>query len=202
MEFYIDGQPELYNGTLVSERVKLFFPDDLKIVAGGTRKVDLKIVATAGKNVFYVHPSEDITRTPLRFSLPVYIHRGTTEIKVSFDNISKNDYYIKRGDSLVEVCNGTVTDIKVILGAMPAETGPSVSEQVVPTIPEVPVIDVPAVLDVPVVVQEPDVTSVTSLADEPVTADSTTGESEVLPEIIITPPEGVSQKKKRTRKQK
>lgn len=117
----------------------LFFPEDLTIKGGETKLVDLRVAAqmremgsfvknatnSIYKNVgYYLVPRSSISKTPLRMSNSVGIVDSgyTGNLKVSIDNIKKDDYKIKKGDKLFQIVHPSLKTFKLVLTDKLGET--------------------------------------------------------------------------------
>ena len=95
----------------------LFIPEDTLIKAHSCSIINLKIACQGFKDKkptsFYLYPRSSIVKTPLRLANCVGIidsgYRGP--IKCAFDNISDNEYVVKRGTRLVQLCGPTLEPI-------------------------------------------------------------------------------------------
>ena len=107
----------------------LFCPEDIVVKAGETVIIDLKIQCQAFiKDIYkfldncsckyyssyYLYPRSSISKTPLRMANSVGIidagYRGN--IMMPVDNIKNEDYTIKKGDRLCQICSPSLTPIK------------------------------------------------------------------------------------------
>lgn len=101
----------------------LYFPGDVVIRSKETKLIDLKIQCeglsdTNNRNVCYtLEPRSSISKTPLRMSNSRGIidagYRGN--IMVCIDNISENNYQIKKGQRLFQICGRYLEPIYVQL---------------------------------------------------------------------------------------
>jgi dUTP pyrophosphatase len=101
----------------------LYFPGDVTINAKETKMIDLKIQCEGlsdndDRNVCYtLDPRSSISKTPLRMSNSRGIidagYRGN--LLVSVDNISDNNYRIKKGQRLFQICGRYLEPIYVQL---------------------------------------------------------------------------------------
>jgi len=96
--------------------IDLFFPEDIRINPGETKEIDLQIQCEAlsdqNDNInvsYYLYPRSSIIKTHLRMANSVGIidagYRGN--IIACVDNIevvSGQDYNIKKGDRLFQIC--------------------------------------------------------------------------------------------------
>lgn len=93
----------------------LFVTEDATIPAQTTVFIDLMIsceMIQNGKNIsYYLYPRSSMSKTPLRLANSVGIidagYRGN--IKAAVDNISSEDYNIKKGDRLFQICHPTLS---------------------------------------------------------------------------------------------
>jgi dUTP pyrophosphatase len=101
--------------------IDLFFPEEIKIPAGETKLIDLKIKSQMyesseinQKISYNLRARSSIYKTPLRISNSAgLIDAGYTgNIKVALDNIKNYDYIIKKGQSIVQLVAG---DLKPII---------------------------------------------------------------------------------------
>ena len=89
----------------------LVCPEELIINPGQTIRINYKIKCEAIKNnenvAYYLFPRSSISRTPLRMSNSVGVidkgYRG--HIMASIDNISDQQYTIREGDRLFQICH-------------------------------------------------------------------------------------------------
>jgi dUTP pyrophosphatase len=113
----------------------LYCPEDLVVPAGGTVFVDLGIrcqleggplavasaIATHG---YYLYPRSSLSKTPLRLANSVGIidagYRGT--LKAAVDNRSNEDYTIKKGDRLFQICMPSLEPFAVRFAAVDRAT--------------------------------------------------------------------------------
>jgi dUTP pyrophosphatase len=87
----------------------LFFPEDIVILPGESKIVDLQIKIRAEQNgemsSYLLVPRSSISKTPLRMSNSIGImdklYRGP--IKVCIDNIKNQPYNITKGDRLFQI---------------------------------------------------------------------------------------------------
>ena len=95
----------------------LFFPEDITIPAKTLGfAIDLKVrcepVFTGG---YYLYPRSSISKTPLRLANSVGIidngYRGTLQVRV--DNHSNEDYVVKRGERLFQICHPSLAPLDV-----------------------------------------------------------------------------------------
>ena len=94
----------------------LYFPDTITIDPGETKIIDLKIRCEAMRDYlsntsYYLYPRSSIVRTPLRMSNSVGIidagYRGN--IIACVDNHSEQNYTIKKGTRLFQICAGDLS---------------------------------------------------------------------------------------------
>jgi len=93
----------------------LFVTEDATIPAQTTVFIDLMIsceMIQNDKNIsYYLYPRSSMSKTPLRLANSVGIidagYRGN--IKAAVDNISSEDYNIKKGDRLFQICHPTLS---------------------------------------------------------------------------------------------
>lgn len=112
----------------------LFCPEDLTVSPGDTVKINLYIKCEMiyiyrqceqntthvleRNSSYYLYPRSSIIKTPLRLANSVGIfdsgYRGY--VMVVLDNIKNVPYEIKRGDRLVQICSGDLTefDFKIV----------------------------------------------------------------------------------------
>lgn len=103
--------------------IDLFFPNDLVVGPRETLLIDLEVCCQMNKNGlsldkdvgYYLYPRSSIYKTPLRMSNSVGIidAKYRNSIKVAVDNISENEYCIKRGDRLFQICSPCLEPITV-----------------------------------------------------------------------------------------
>lgn len=112
--------------------VDIFFPEDIIVPSKQTILIDLGIKCemreinntfkSADQSFFinksyYLYPRSSIYKTPLRLANSVGIidsgYRGN--IKVAVDNISDDDYCIKRGVKLFQICAPDLSMIQIVL---------------------------------------------------------------------------------------
>lgn len=95
----------------------LFFPEYITIPAKSLGfAIDLKVrcepVFTGG---YYLYPRSSISKTPLRLANSVGIidngYRGTLQVRV--DNHSNEDYMVKRGERLFQICHPSLSPLDV-----------------------------------------------------------------------------------------
>jgi dUTP pyrophosphatase len=114
----------------------LYCPEDLVVPAGGTVFVDLGVrcqldggaplaVASAtATHGYYLYPRSSLSKTPLRLANSVGIidagYRGT--LKAAVDNRSGEDYVIKKGDRLFQICMPSLEPFGVRFAAVDRET--------------------------------------------------------------------------------
>ena len=99
----------------------LYFPADVKCLSGKSTKIKLGVKIAMFRNAddskpsvgYYIYPRSSISKTPLRLANSVGIidsgYRG--ELMAVVDNQSAEDYIIKRGQRLFQVCAGDLTPI-------------------------------------------------------------------------------------------
>ena len=99
----------------------LYFPADVKCLSGKSTKIKLGVKIAMFRNCddskpsvgYYIYPRSSISKTPLRLANSVGIidsgYRG--ELMAVVDNQSAEDYLIKRGQRLFQVCAGDLTPI-------------------------------------------------------------------------------------------
>ena len=97
----------------------LYCPGDMITLPGQTGKIDFKIQCEGlsdndDRNVcYYLYPRSSISKTPLRMANSVGIidagYRGT--IMAAVDNISDEDYTIKAGQRLFQLCSPVLAPI-------------------------------------------------------------------------------------------
>ena len=115
--------------------IDLFFPNDVRVPARQSMLVDFEIlcemvyksvgVPRHTKNISYMLvPRSSIWRTPLRQSNSIGIidagYRG--HIMVPVDNISNEDYIIKKGERLFQIVHPSLKPIEVELTDTLSET--------------------------------------------------------------------------------
>ena len=115
--------------------IDLFFPNDVRIPAGSSLLIDFEIqcemldisigVPRITKNVSYMLvPRSSISRTPLRQANSIGIidagYRG--HIMVPVDNVSNEDYVVKRGERLFQIVHPSLQPIDVELSDEVSET--------------------------------------------------------------------------------
>jgi dUTP pyrophosphatase len=103
--------------------IDLFFPNDIEVPAKSTKLIDFeircKMTDDSGSAVsYYLYPRSSISKTPLRMSNSVGIIDSTYRhnIKASVDNISDEDFIIKKGTKLFQICDPLLRVIKVECG--------------------------------------------------------------------------------------
>lgn len=98
----------------------LFFIEEINIAAKSTKLVSLGIKCEAypdknkERNIsYYLYPRSSISKTPLRMANSVGIidagYRGT--IMAAVDNISDEDYTIKVGQRLFQICSPVLAPV-------------------------------------------------------------------------------------------
>jgi len=95
----------------------LFVPEDIVMKSKSCTVINLQISCEGFKDKkptsFYLYPRSSIIKTPLRLANCVGIidsgYRGP--IKCAFDNISDNEYIVRRGTRLVQICGPTLEPI-------------------------------------------------------------------------------------------
>ena len=115
--------------------IDLFFPNDVRVPRGESMLVDFEILCemtyvTTGvprhtRNVSYMLvPRSSISRTPLRQANSIGIidagYRG--HIMVPVDNVSNEDYVVKRGERLFQIVHPSLQPIDVELSDEVSET--------------------------------------------------------------------------------
>ena len=109
----------------------LFFNEEVNIPAGGTKLISLDIQCEAfvDKNKenhvsYYLYPRSSIYKTPLRMANSVGIidagYRGT--IMAAIDNRSTEDYTVRPGQRLFQLCGPTLEPITFELVNQLSET--------------------------------------------------------------------------------
>jgi len=112
--------------------IDLFFPSDVVVSANSTLLVDLGISCemreinstfkSADQSFFvnrsyYLYPRSSIYKTPIRLANSVGIidagYRGN--LKVALDNKTSEDYLIKQGVRLFQICAPSLDEIKIVL---------------------------------------------------------------------------------------
>lgn len=121
----------------------LYFPEDLVIPARTTKLIDLevkvelrsiskKITLNTSSNLFenksmFLMARSSIYKTPLRIANSVGLidsgYRGN--IKVPVDNISEQDYTIKRGDKICQLTSPTLEPFNILITNKLSETSRS-----------------------------------------------------------------------------
>ena len=103
----------------------LYIPKDIIVPPFNTINkgfmIDLELSCEMIKNNnnvgYYLYPRSSIYKTPLRLSNSVGIidagYRGN--IKVCVDNISNEDYIIKKGTRLFQICSGDLSVFETII---------------------------------------------------------------------------------------
>ena len=103
----------------------LYIPKDINVPPFNTINkgfmIDLELSCEMIKNNnnvgYYLYPRSSIYKTPLRLSNSVGIidagYRGN--IKVCVDNISNEDYIIKKGTRLFQICSGDLSVFETII---------------------------------------------------------------------------------------
>lgn len=95
----------------------LFFPEDITIPAKALGfAIDLKVrcepIFFGG---YYLYPRSSISKTPLRLANSVGIidngYRGTLQVRV--DNHSTDDFTVKRGERLFQICHPSLAPFEV-----------------------------------------------------------------------------------------
>jgi dUTP pyrophosphatase len=113
---------------------KIIYKDGKEVIvkAKSTQLIDLELSCemkkistkfTANSQSFFVNksfllvPRSSISKTPLRMANSIGIidagYRGS--LKVVVDNISENDFVIKEGTKLFQICSPNLEEINVIL---------------------------------------------------------------------------------------
>jgi dUTP pyrophosphatase len=104
----------------------LYCPADLVVPAGATVFVDLGVRCQleGARHGYYLYPRSSLSKTPLRLANSVGIidagYRGT--LKAAVDNRSTEDYIIKKGDRLFQVCMPTLEPFEVRFANVERET--------------------------------------------------------------------------------
>ena len=108
----------------------LFCLDDVLIKKGETKFIDLKVkcemvLKQNSENLsYYLYPRSSISKTPLRLANSVGIidagYRGN--LRIALDNIKDEDYTLKKGTRLVQICSPFLSKIKLILKEDLSET--------------------------------------------------------------------------------
>ena len=109
----------------------LYCPEDILIKAKSTQKIDMKIKCEPFKNSslkthcsYYLYPRSSISKTPLRMSNSVGIidsgYRGNLIMVV--DNIYNEDYLVKKGQRLCQICSPNLNSIKFKLVSKLSDT--------------------------------------------------------------------------------
>ena len=103
----------------------LYIPKDINVPPFNTINkgfmIDLELSCEMIKNNnnvgYYLYPRSSIYKTPLRLSNSVGIidagYRGN--IKVCVDNISNEDYIIKKGTRLFQICSGDLSIFNTVI---------------------------------------------------------------------------------------
>ena len=96
----------------------MFFPKNVICKAGESTKIKLGVACAVFTNTtkgeiptpYYVYPRSSISKTPLRMANCVGIidsgYRG--ELMAVVDNISDEDYEVKEGQRLFQICSNTL----------------------------------------------------------------------------------------------
>lgn len=102
----------------------LYCTEDITIKPGESAKIDLKIQCEAFKTKtkktntsYYLYPRSSISKTPLRMANSVGIidagYRGN--IMMVVDNIKSEEYTVKKGDRLCQICGPSLGSIHMEL---------------------------------------------------------------------------------------
>jgi dUTP pyrophosphatase len=105
----------------------LFCPEDMIVPAGGTVFVNLGVrcqLEGGARHGYYLYPRSSLSKTPLRLANSVGIidagYRGT--LKAAVDNRSAEDYPIKKGDRLFQICMPSLEPFAVVFGLVDRTT--------------------------------------------------------------------------------
>lgn len=100
--------------------IDLFFPRDVLVPGRGSALIDLEVSCEmktpSGSNVsYYLYPRSSISKTPVRMSNAVGIIDSMYRhnIKVAVDNISEDNYLIKKGTKLFQICSPCLSRLKL-----------------------------------------------------------------------------------------
>jgi dUTP pyrophosphatase len=102
-------------------------PEDCVVPAGGTVFVDLGVrcqMEGGATHGYYLYPRSSLSKTPLRLANSVGIidagYRGT--LKAAVDNRSGEDYTIKKGDRLFQICMPSLEPFGIVFGVVDRAT--------------------------------------------------------------------------------
>jgi len=109
--------------------IDIFFPENVIIPAKGTAFIDFKIKCEVREypvsfeddkfinKSYFLFPRSSIAKTPLRLANSIGLidakYRGN--IKAAIDNISENDFHIKKGSRLFQIVLPELEPILMIL---------------------------------------------------------------------------------------
>ena len=124
---YYTGQVTQYHAG--DAGVDLIIPSDIMIYRNSTKLIDLGIKCEAFDDdgnplSYYLRTRSSIYKTPMRLANAVGVidsgYRGN--IKAALDNIRDEEYTIKKGSRLVEICSPTLSPITVCIVDNVSET--------------------------------------------------------------------------------
>jgi dUTP pyrophosphatase len=104
----------------------LYCPEDLVVPAGATVFVNLGVRCQleGARHGYYLYPRSSLSKTPLRLANSVGIidagYRGV--LKAAVDNRSDEEYTIKKGDRLFQVCMPSLEPFEVRFANVDRET--------------------------------------------------------------------------------
>lgn len=111
-EYYEKFHPNKEDTLSEDSNFDLFFPNDLIIRAKSTVKINLDVKVMITNNFdkpepFFLIPKNSISKTPLRLSNSISLidknYRDT--IKIAVDNISEEDFIVKKYSRLFQIVN-------------------------------------------------------------------------------------------------
>jgi dUTP pyrophosphatase len=94
----------------------IYTPEETVIPAKSSKIVNMKIKCEPLFNSgYYIYPRSSISKTPLRLANSVGIidkgYRGN--IMTALDNISDEDYVIKKGDRIIQLCHPSLQSMEI-----------------------------------------------------------------------------------------
>jgi dUTP pyrophosphatase len=120
--FNVDTLMELYGGRAnykSDSGFDLYCPRDVIVPARGSAKIDLEVIVEPKfDGGYYLYPRSSISKTPLRLANSVGIidngYRG--HLIAVVDNISQDDYTVKRGERLFQLCHPSLKpfDVRIV----------------------------------------------------------------------------------------
>ena len=125
-EYYSNQLKQYHSG---DAGIDLVMPSDLIVYRNSTKMVDLNIKCEAfskdGNPIsYYLRARSSISKTPMRLANAVGVidsgYRGN--IKAALDNIRDEDYIIKKGTRLLQICSPTLESIEVSIVDNVSET--------------------------------------------------------------------------------